>query len=70
MIIGVDILHGAGDEVLQGFAGGFFDLLLLGVETDSGEADGIIGKGCEVWSFGHDVDLLAARFTTGCVEDA
>nr|VFJ94378.1 MAG: hypothetical protein BECKH772A_GA0070896_100719 [Candidatus Kentron sp. H]VFJ95258.1 MAG: hypothetical protein BECKH772B_GA0070898_100749 [Candidatus Kentron sp. H]VFK01652.1 MAG: hypothetical protein BECKH772C_GA0070978_100709 [Candidatus Kentron sp. H] len=56
--------------MLQGFAGGFFDLLLLGVETDSGEADGIIGKGCEVWSFGHDVDLLAARFTTGCVEDA
>ena len=41
--IDVDILHGAGDEVFDGFAGGLFDLLLPGVETDGGEVDGVEG---------------------------
>ena len=39
----VDVLHGFGDEFIEGFAGELFGLFLPRLETARGEADGVVG---------------------------
>ena len=51
--IDVDVLHGARNEVFDGFAGGLFDLGLPGVETDGGEVDGIVVHFGEIRDLSH-----------------